>query len=111
MNKSNSSCMNRMQDGRQFTDYRPRCTVHYETRNSNKSSLESRMFLMNNAEQLIRQNMDNAIQSNTCNKKSCMPLNITPPEKHEVKCNHKTCTHSAKPGDFGIGTGRNYATL
>lgn len=112
MNPSNGTCMNKMQDGRSFTDYRPRCTVHLQTLNefAGKSSLETRMFLMNNAEKLMKQNLQNATMSNTCSKGSCMPMNITPPDAHQVTCNSKTCSTRQHDGVTGIGTGRNYAT-
>ena len=111
-NTLDNSCMNKMQDGRSFTDYRPRCTVQYQMQDKlPKSSYDNRMYLMKNAESIMKQNRDVANKSNKCTDKSCMPLNITPPDMNTFTCNSKTCTQTKTNSVNGIGTVRNYATI
>lgn len=111
-NTLDNSCMNKMQDGRSFTDYRPRCTVQYQMQDKlPKSSYDNRMYLMNNAEKLMKANIETVSRINKCTDKSCMPLDITPPNANTFKCNGKTCSKSNTNQPNGIGTGRNYSTF
>ena len=60
-------CPNRMEDGRAFTDYRPRCAVNAELFNLlNKanmvhSSYESRMYLQQNADAFMEYEKNKAV--------------------------------------------------
>jgi hypothetical protein len=61
-----------MNDGRAFTDYRPKCLVDYEILNKNtiKSSYEYRQFLINNGSKLMQHNTNLNYKKNnstTCN--------------------------------------------
>lgn len=108
-NTSDNNCMNKMQDGRSFTDYRPRCTVqHQMQKNLPKSSYDNRMFLMENAEKIMDKNRQEA---DKCGENSCMPLKITPPDSNTFQCNGKTCSQTNTNSPNGIGTGRNYASI
>jgi hypothetical protein len=99
-----------MSDGRNFTDYRTRCTVDLQTKkmNSFKSSYEERQFLIHNATNIIHQNIDEATKKNECS--GCFPNNVAGtmlPEKNMVQCTDKTCNFSMQD-ENGLGTGRNY---
>ena len=101
-------CMLMMQDGRSFTDYRPRCTIQYQMKNENmKNSYDSRMFLMNNAEKMMQVNRDIVEEKNACN--TCFNHNqigTMLPEKNFVKCDKNTCVHNNNVNPNGLGTGR-----
>ena len=105
------SCMLKMQDGRAFTDYRPRCTINYQLKNTKEmnNSYDSRMFLINNAESLMTENENIVKETNAC--KSCFSTNelgTALPEKNMMKCNDKTCNFQTNVNPSGIGTGRIY---
>ena len=108
-NKNISECMYKMQDGRSFTDYRPRCTINYQMKNQNmQNSYDSRMFLINNAEKMIQANQDIVSKKNDC--MSCTPLKMEDtflPEQNMVKCNEHVCNFS-QVNPNGLGTGRVY---
>lgn len=98
--------MNKMHDGRAFTDYRPRCTVQFQMKNeTSKNSFESRQFLMNNAEKLMQANED-IVKNNYENLTKANGTML--PEKHTVKCDSKTCNTNHNVYPNGIGTGRSY---
>jgi hypothetical protein len=50
-----NQCPPRMEDGRFFTDYRPRCVVDSSIRSQNNinNNFDYRMFLVNNGEKMI----------------------------------------------------------
>ena len=107
-----TSCPYRMSDGRNFTDYRPRCTIAYEKKQQNtfKSNYEQRQYLIQNANTLISKQQQIAEQMNNCS--GCYkPTQIGTmlPERNMVKCNKKTCDFYESDLN-GIGTGRNYAS-
>jgi hypothetical protein len=107
-------CPNRMEDGRAFTDYRPRCAVNAELynlvnkANMAKSSYESRMYLQQNADQFMLYEKNKAIDRSA----PCAPCNAaTPstmlPERYVVRCNGVSCErHEVDP--WGVGDGRNF---
>jgi hypothetical protein len=109
----NESCPYRMSDGRNFTDYRTRCTVDYQkkTKNLFKSNFEERQFLIHNAGRLMKEHEADAQTHNMthcCFKSSDKGTML--PEKNMVQCNKKTCQFYEN--DYqGIGTGRNYASF
>ena len=111
-NNKHKECPQRMADGRNFTDYRPRCISNFadfipdETMNS----YDYRQYLQKNASTIlgkIRQDVYNANKCGPCMK----PYNVGTmlPEQHEVVCNGSTCkTNFVNPN--GLGTGRKYNT-
>lgn len=105
-----SGCPYRMSDGRNFTDYRTRCTIDYETKvkNAFQSSYDQRQFLIHNATKFMQENSRVAESMNACS--GCFPKNAPGtmlPERNMVKCNEKFCEfNTANPN--GLGTGRNY---
>lgn len=107
--KNISECMYKMQDGRSFTDYRPRCTINYQMKNDKmQNSYESRMFLINNAESMMKANQEIVNSRNVCMK--CTPTSMEAtflPEQNMVQCDEHTCNFSTVNPN-GLGTGRIY---
>lgn len=103
-----NNCLYKMQDGRSFTDYRPRCM--YPVTDNQTNSYDNRMFLIKNAESMIKDNQSKALNSTNCNKK-CIQPTITPKELDMVQCNKNSCKYHAKVNPDGIGTGRNYSSI
>ena len=110
------SCPSRMSDGRAFTDYRPRCIVNAEllyNLASNKmplSSYESRMFLQNNAEQVMESNRTTSL----ARLAPCNPFNrpfsesgTMYPERYVVRCDSTSCS-KIEVNPNGLGDGRSY---
>ena len=107
--KSISECMYKMQDGRSFTDYRPRCTINYQMKNQDmQNSYDSRMFLINNAEKMMKANLDIVSKTNKCMSCSAEKMEETfLPEQNMVKCDEHVCNFSVSNPN-GLGTGRVY---
>ena len=110
LNLDNKVCPYRMSDGRNFTDYRTRCTIAYQFKEKNafKSSYDQRQFLIKNADKLMKDNLTIAEKLNKCgpcfdHKESGTML----PEKNMVKCDKNKCNFS-KGNPSGLGTGRIY---
>ena len=99
------NCPARMSDGSLFTDYRQNCII-----NSNKylNSYEYRMYLINNAENLMnrnRLNISNVASCNNCKQpynKGTMLNECT-----MQVCNKRTCKVKIKDPK-GVGRGREY---
>lgn len=109
--KSLNECMFKMQDGRSFTDYRPRCTIQYQMKNEDmKNSYDSRMFLMNNAEIIMKTNETIVKNNNSCME--CTGDNVSDntflPEKNMMKCDKHSCNFIKDVNPEGLGTGRVY---
>lgn len=111
---SQEPCMFRMNDGRSFTDYRPRCMVqqniNHMTSKKNSvqnNSYDTRMYLMKNAETMMESNRNHL----PCATKACTSTHITPPDKNTVKCDANSCTSTPTGLPGGIGTGRMYSTV
>ena len=107
-----SACPYKMSDGRNFTDYRPSCTIAYQKKQNNsfKSNYEQRQYLIKNANSIISQQQKYAEDMNNCS--GCYkPTEVGTmlQEKNMVKCNNKTCEFYESDLN-GIGTGRNYAS-
>ena len=102
----------RMADGRNFTDYRTRCTIDYEKKSKNlfKSNYDERQYFIQNANRIMAEHNDQAMLHNSVS--CCFGPNdkgTMLPEKNMVQCNKKTCNFYQN--DYqGIGTGRNYAS-
>lgn len=106
------NCPPRMDDGRHFTDYRPRCTQQYQdkVKNNIMSSYDYRMFLTRNADSFIKHNALNAYMQNRCGP--CMePYNVGTmlPEIEKQTCNERTCSFAVND-PYGIGLGRKFFT-
>ena len=106
----NTVCPYRMSDGRNFTDFRTRCTIDYETKvkNSFQSSYDQRQFLIQNATKIMTENNRIAESMNSCS--GCFPKNSPGtmlPEKNSVTCNDKICKFN-EVNPNGLGTGRIY---
>lgn len=110
------TCPIRMADGRVFTDYRPRCAVNAElmqlvsVQNMVQSSYESRMFLQKNADDLMAQERDKAIQRMIPCAPCERPMDDTGtmlPERYVVRCNGVTCSRT-EVNESGVGDGRDY---
>lgn len=105
-------CPMRMNDGRVFTDYRPRCMVNNDIvseltkQDMINSSYESRMYLQRNAEQIIEKQMKDAMA-----KVNCLPcsdkVNTMLPESYMIHCDTVSCQRQQIDSN-GLGDGRKY---
>lgn len=95
-----------------FTDWRPRCTTQYQDMISGNisSSLEHRMYLTKNAENIMKNNTQTAYDKNVCGP--CVDHlswndGTMLREFDAQKCNSRFC--SFKQGDmYGLGRHRTY---
>jgi hypothetical protein len=100
-----------MEDGRHFTDYRPKCLTSYVSPNDMPlNSYEYRQYLIHNADQLMKGSRLDAYNNNMCGP--CVePYDIGTmlPEQALVMCDTNTCrTIDNDPN--GLGTGRQFNT-
>jgi hypothetical protein len=106
-----------MQDGRVFTDYRPRCMMNAElmaqmqSKSLLPSSYDTRMYLQKNAETIMQDSQKSAFDNMDC---SCTAagnqmkgIDTMAPERYVVKCNSVTCLRE-EVNQHGIGDGRQY---
>lgn len=100
------TCLFRMQDGRSFTDYRPRCTINSSKRAA-INSFDQRMNMIHNAEKMMQDNLDMAKNGSNCMGK-CIQPSITPAEMDMVQCGKNFCDYKHGVNPNGVGTGRNY---
>lgn len=112
MSKSNTAPL-RMTDGRVMTDYRPKCIVNSDLINTVaandlvKSSYETRMYLQQNAEKIMKNNL-NKTRSNLVPGIPCKELvgnGTLLPEKYLVTCNATSCSRKLF-NENGLGDGR-----
>ena len=99
-----------MDDGRHFTDYRPRCVQNNNAAGNSgvMNSYEYRMYLQHNGEKIIKQNQNVANENNKC--VPCYDLNeegTMLPEVNKFQCDANTCSLNNNQS-HGIGTGRNH---
>lgn len=99
-------------DYRLFTDYRPRCAVQYTQMINNEfpSSYENRLYLIQNASELMKKNSLDAYLKSSCDVCVDSPSfnDGTMLREFDVqKCNSRTCTFTSKDS-FGLGRGRQY---
>jgi hypothetical protein len=90
---------NRMADGRAFTDYRPKCQ-----KLTKMSSYDERMYLTNNAKNII-DTLNTQFICSTCTLKSNDVKSTMLPEKMRQICNKNICTFELNDPN-GIGLGR-----
>ena len=110
-------CPSRMNDGRAFTDYRPRCIINSDLidnlrqKNVINSSYDSRMYLQTNADQIIQDAQASAYENLSCDCKEydnhINGIDTMAPERYTVRCNSTSC-YRAEVNPNGIGDGRNY---
>lgn len=105
-----SFCPARMSDGRNYTNYGPRCVTQYipELTNGITSSYDYRQFLIHNAKDLIERNAAESYMSNRCGP--CMnpyDKNTQLDELSKQVCNSRTCTFKGND-PFGLGLGRQF---
>ena len=86
------NCPIRMSDGRLFTDYRPRCAVNNvtEATNNGLDSYKHRMFMINNATEMMKQNMMKAYDVARCKPVAPTPPTVPPPAFKQA-CSSKSC--------------------
>jgi hypothetical protein len=112
---SGKSCPPRMSDGRQFTDYRPRCVANYisdaNTNFAAANSYEYRQYLIEHGESIMLENKRSAYIKNRCGP--CVePFDdgTMLGEQTEIKCNQSSCTFATKDVN-GLGMGRQFVTV
>lgn len=114
-NNKFSSCPPRMSDGRMFTDYRPRCIANFAVTGGDlegnydlPNSYEYRQFLINNADNIMSKNRQNAYNNNACGP-CTNPYNegTMLNEQNTVKCDANKCSFYSNDV-LGLGTGRQY---
>lgn len=109
------TCPSRMNDGRSFTDYRPKCVYNSDYMSDlykndiTASSYESRLFLQNNAEKIMEQQRKAAMDKLLCGV-SCYKNNeqgTMHPERYVVHCDQVSCNRK-EVNPQGLGDGRKY---
>ncbi len=110
MNNKYPDCASRMDDGRHFTDYRPRCLLNNITRINNniKNSYQYRLYLTRNASKIMEENKKKMCDKYCCN--NCDKPSTMLPEQNIVKCDKFTCYASVNNAN-GVGNGRDYGKL
>lgn len=104
------NCPPRMDDGRHFTDYRPRCMANFVLNNESLNSFEYRQYLINNADAIMKKNSIAAYNETACG--ACVePYNMGTmlPEQSVQSCNKSTCKFNLNDQN-GLGLGRDYGT-
>lgn len=102
------NCPPKMADGRNFTDYRPRCFANADDLKAPMNSYEYRQYMINNAEKIMQNNIIRVTKENSCGP--CVePYNqgTMLPEQTMIECNGSTCSFSTNNPN-GLGMGRNY---
>ncbi len=90
---------NRMADGRAFTDYSGKCQ-----KLTPMASYDERMFLMNNASQIMK-SVEEKFVCSTCLKKGEKTPTTMLAEKYVQVCDQNTCKFVVAD-ENGVGTGR-----
>ena len=99
-NKYNE-CPPRMSDGRQFTDYRPRCDVVFGGVPQPMSSYDYRMFLTNHSKDIMNKDRELATMKATC---GWCDTNKTPPFNAQQSCDDRVCGFSTAADERdGVG--------
>lgn len=111
-NNKSFNCPERMADGRLFTDYRPRCAQQYldKINNQLQSSYDHRMFLIQNADDIMKKNALDSYMRAQCGP--CVEpydQGTMAPEIEKQVCNERTCSFGVND-PYGIGLGRQYYT-
>ncbi len=106
------NCPPRMDDGRHFTDHRPRCVSNFMfPKDVPMNSFEYRQYLQTNADSLITNARLDAYKKNACGP--CVePYDIGTmlPEQNMMECDASTCKFIINDQN-GVGLGRRYMTV
>lgn len=106
-----STCPDKMEDGRLFTNWRPRSSTQYYNMISNNmpDSYAYRQYMTNNADQIIQHNAAEAYMRAACGPcdGSDFDRGVTLPELDQQECNSRTCTFRVTQ-PFGLGRQRLY---
>lgn len=95
-------CPARMADGRQFTNYHPRCVTNFEALPKPMSAFDYRMYLTNNAEKIIDHNRNDAFRKNRCD--TCENPQKEMDEMNVQVCDGVTCAFPLmEPTGLGLG--------
>jgi hypothetical protein len=89
-----------MEDGRHFTDYRPRCAVNYDSQPRPMSAYEYRMYLTEHAEDMMKKSREVAYKKNSCEpceNRTVFPDNVI------AKCNTRTCAYAVIDSSKDLG--------
>jgi hypothetical protein len=92
-----------MSDGRSFTNYSPRCVRNFEHQVQPKPSYDYRMYLIHNAENLMKRNLEEAYKTNICGP--CAKPSTMLPEQNVQMCDGRTCKFPVNDR-HGLGLGR-----
>ena len=111
-NNKHFDCPPLMNDGRMFTDYRPRCEINFLYPPRGDKFLDSykyRQHLINNADDIMK-----SMHSDSYNEALCAPCvadvdedGTMLPEQNMQYCNSRSC-HTQINDPSGLGTGRMY---
>lgn len=103
-------CPSRMSDGRSFTDYSSsKCNFTYSKYGA--TSYDSRMYMIHNADEVIRQQRAASMESVCLAPPGLVPV---PAEQFVVRCTPETCSRDSAAGltpagtPAGLGDGRRY---
>ena len=94
------NCPPRMEDGRHFTDYRPRCAVNYDSQPRPMSAYDYRMYLTEHAEDMMKKSREVAYKKNSCEpceNRTVFPDNVI------AKCNKRTCAYAVIDSSKDLG--------
>lgn len=104
------ACPSRMSDGRSFTNYASsKCT--FSASKYGSSSYDSRQWMIHNADDVIKQQRMDSMQSVCVPPPGLVPV---PKEEFVVRCTPQTCTRTNAAGftaqglPLGLGDGRRY---
>lgn len=102
---TNFLCPARMSDGRLFTDYRPRCVANTvnDIGDNGVDSYKYRMYMMNNATEIMKKNMMDAFDCVTCNGNSRPEGHPIPSASYKQVCTANTCSFTPVDPNSGIG--------
>jgi hypothetical protein len=109
----NKTCPSKMNDGRSFTDYRPKCISNSEfmysldDKNIIASSYESRLYLQHNAEEIMEQLRSTAEKNLMCGVCPVTNPGTMLPERYVISCDGVTCQRKEIDPN-GLGDGRQY---
>lgn len=104
-------CPPRMDDGRHFTDYRPKCVAENSLtmkQDSVMNSYDHRLFLINHADEIIKTNAVKAYLHNRCGP--CVEPyyeGTMLPEITMQSCDERVCRFDTND-PYGVGIGRQY---
>ena len=106
-NNKYDNCPPRMSDGRQYTDYAPRCQANFFRLPKPLSSYDYRMYLTENAEKLMDENRADATKNNYCGP--CVKPSTMLPEQTKQVCDGRVCAFPVND-PAGLGLGRQHDT-